>query len=62
MHARIAPNIGKTYMHRSAHEISCKHSGSFPLAQKVVLERPPLDVRARQVVVTLGGHTEGAAS
>ena len=33
-----------------------------PSRAEVVLERPPLDVRARQIIVTLGGHTEGAVS
>ena len=33
-----------------------------PSRTEVVLERPPLDVRARQVIVTLGSHTEGAVS
>ena len=33
-----------------------------PSRTKVVLERPPLDVRAWQVIVTLGSHTEGAVS
>ena len=33
-----------------------------PSRTEVVLERPPLDVRAWQVIVTLGSNTEGAFS